>query len=82
MAFKIWNDGNSGRNCHIEIDGEDVSHNFMSLSITADVNSVVTIEMDPMVAEQKRFDRPARLIFGAKDTRDLLIEHGWTPPED
>jgi len=89
MAFKIWNDGNAGHNCHIEIDGEDVSHIFRALSITADIKSVVRIEMDPVVAEvpKRRFDSDpddgrTRLIFGTKDTRELLVKHGWTPPED
>lgn len=88
MAFKIWNDGNYGRDCHVEIDGEDVSGNFQSLRITAGIKAAVEIELDPIVVEVPagRFKQPeegpVRLIFGTKDTRDLLIKHGWTPPKE
>jgi len=82
MKFKIWNDSNAGRNTHVEIDDEDVSGLFSDLRITADINSVVQVELDMCIAEQRRFDRPAKLIFPAAGTRELLIKHGWTPPAE
>lgn len=88
MAFKIWNDGDYGRDCHIEIDGEDVSGKFQSLTVTADLKSAVKIEMDMPIAEVpvdrmwRGDDQPVRLIFPIGGTRELLIKHGWTPPED
>jgi hypothetical protein len=89
MSFKIWNDGDSGRNCHIEIDGEDVSASFHHLQIVAGLKTAVEIELDPIVAEvpERRFDSDpddgaTRLVFGTAETRELLVRHGWTPPSD
>lgn len=89
MAFKIWNDGNYGRDCHVEIDGEDISMHLQHLRITAGVKTAVEIELEPIVEEVPvgRFkgpddNGPTRLIFGTKDTRELLIKHGWTPPQE
>lgn len=88
--FKIWNDSDAGYMTRVEIDGEEVSGNFQSLTITAGVKTAVEIELEPLVVEvpESRFstgfddDGPTRLIFGTKDTRELLIKHGWTPPAE
>jgi hypothetical protein len=82
MSFKIWNDSDDGRRCRIEVDGEDISGAFNKLSITADIKSAVEIELEMGVFEQERTNGDVRLVFAGKDTRELLIKHGWTPPSE
>lgn len=81
MSFKIWNDGDIGRDCHIEINGEDVSACVQTLAVHADASGPVTIALGLGVFETITPARPLRLWF-ANDTRDLLIKHGWTPPSE
>jgi hypothetical protein len=82
VSFKIWNDSDAGHKTRIEIDGEDVSRYFSSLSITAGVRDAVKIELDIPAGERgwMRSEDPATLVFPIDGTRELLIKHGWTPP--
>jgi hypothetical protein len=78
----ISNKGDAPHSTKIVIDGKDVTGCFNSLFIRSTMDSAVEIEMDVPVVTQWVMDRPARLMFPIKETRDLLIEHGWTPPSD
>lgn len=81
MSFKIWNDSDAGYQTRIEIDGEQVSGLFNSLTITAGIKAPVRIELDMPLGEQGWVgDEPAELVFPIDGSRELLIKHGWTPP--
>lgn len=90
MPFKIWNDGDKGRMTFVELDGEDVSGKFNSLTVHADLHTPVTIMLDMPIDEIPAGPRwpggdkilPPRLIFPIDGTRELLIKYGWTPPKE
>jgi len=82
-SFKIWNDSDYGRNTHIELDGEDVSGAFSDMVVRAGVGGRVEVELFAVAAEVpvRPFDAELARLYLAPKTAEVLIKHGWTPPD-
>ncbi len=81
-TFSITNETGRGRDTRIVVDGEDISGACQHLTIEADVEGPISVEVTPGVFEHCHStdpDVPARL-FIINAARELLLKHGWTPP--
>lgn len=77
--MRIVNNTGVGYMTKIYIDDVDVSECFADVKITAALKDVVKVEMEAIVVEID-FEGVKELRMPMPGTREVLIQHGWTPP--
>jgi hypothetical protein len=85
-VLRVVNDTGQGRDTRVYIDGEELTTNFTEarIAISAAARGDVEITLNPLVFEVDtgtfEVTGNTKLVF-FEQTRDLLVKHGWTPPE-
>jgi hypothetical protein len=63
----------------IEVDGTDVAPAVRGFTIVAERGALAALELELNVFPLE-YEGPAR-VYLARESRDLLVSMGWTPPE-
>jgi hypothetical protein len=77
--LQITADGVKARSAKVHLDGQDVSSALRGITLALDVDHVTTATLD-LVGPLTDVDTPAVVVL-PEETRKLLVQLGWTPPQ-
>lgn len=79
--LKIINTSGVGYQTRIYIDDQDVSECFGDAKISMGLKEAVKVQLEAIVCEV-RVEDAMHLRMTTDATHDLLVKHGWTPPDE
>lgn len=81
MKLEISGSGLPG-GTEIRLDGQDIVNAVRGVSLTMGVDQSPTLELDISHVEVTRLELEDVEVTLPTATRELLIDMGWTPPQD
>jgi hypothetical protein len=79
--LRIVNTSGAACTTKIYIDDHDVSSAFNGFTVKAGLYGGVAVQLDAPIAELELEGDATELELPRPETRELLLKHGWTPPE-
>lgn len=79
--LRIVNTSGAACTTKIFIDDQDVSSAFNGFTVKAGLYGGVCVQLDAPIAELELEGDATALDFPRPETREMLVRHGWTPPE-